>query len=274
MNVNTLDEVPDSSWFTNRIGARQSPSADEVRRGPDTSTGPAAGRARSISGKSDGITPGFTIRDAAGNIWFVKFDPPSNPEMATGAEMVVDQAVLGPRVPRAGEPPGNAPARPAPHRSQGDHRDIRGQRRPLTEGDLDRLLAQGRAPRPTAPTASWPARRWRDGPWARSATVGTRPDDPNDIHPHQHRRELRGLRVFAAWLNHDDSRSINSLDTLVRAGRTPDRLAPPDRLRLHARQRQHLRAEAARRQRVHLGGAAHRSSPRSRSDCGCARGFA
>ena len=47
---------------------------------------------------------------------------------------------------------------------------------------------------------------------------GTRSDDPNDIFPHQHRRELRGLRLFAAWLNHDDTRSINSLDTYFSQG--------------------------------------------------------
>jgi hypothetical protein len=44
---------------------------------------------------------------------------------------------------------------------------------------------------------------------------GRRPDDPNDAFPHERRRELRGLRVFAAWLNHDDARAINSIDTYV-----------------------------------------------------------
>jgi hypothetical protein len=34
---------------------------------------------------------------------------------------------------------------------------------------------------------------------------GTRSDDPNDIHPHEHRRELRANRIFCAWLAHDDS---------------------------------------------------------------------
>jgi hypothetical protein len=44
---------------------------------------------------------------------------------------------------------------------------------------------------------------------------GTRPDDPNDIVPHEHRRELRAYGTFAAWLNHVDSKSINTLDTVI-----------------------------------------------------------
>jgi hypothetical protein len=36
--------------------------------------------------------------------------------------------------------------------------------------------------------------------------------------PHEHRRELRGARVFGAWLNHDDSRGVNSLDFVVNTG--------------------------------------------------------
>ena len=44
---------------------------------------------------------------------------------------------------------------------------------------------------------------------------GTRTDDPNDIVPHENRRELRGLRVFSALVNHTDAKAINGLDTVV-----------------------------------------------------------
>ncbi len=46
---------------------------------------------------------------------------------------------------------------------------------------------------------------------------GERSDDPNDIVPHENRRDQRGLYVFCAWLNHTDAKSINSLDSVVEA---------------------------------------------------------
>ena len=44
---------------------------------------------------------------------------------------------------------------------------------------------------------------------------GTRTDDPNDIVIHENRLELRGLRLFAAWTNHDDTRTQNTKDSWV-----------------------------------------------------------
>ena len=44
---------------------------------------------------------------------------------------------------------------------------------------------------------------------------GTRPDDPNDLVPHEHRRELRALRVFGAWTNLTDLKAANTLDTVL-----------------------------------------------------------
>jgi hypothetical protein len=43
---------------------------------------------------------------------------------------------------------------------------------------------------------------------------GVRSDDPNDLVPHQERRDLRGLAVLFAWLNHTDAKGENSLDTV------------------------------------------------------------
>jgi hypothetical protein len=48
----------------------------------------------------------------------------------------------------------------------------------------------------------------------------TRNDDPNDLIPHDRRRDLRGLAVLFAWLNHTDAKGDNSLDSVV--GKGPD----------------------------------------------------
>ena len=59
--------------------------------------------------------------------------------------------------------------------------------------------------------------------WLPERTIGpfryerVRPDDPNDVVNHEDRRELRGQRLLAAWLNHFDSREQNSMNTWVSA---------------------------------------------------------
>ena len=43
----------------------------------------------------------------------------------------------------------------------------------------------------------------------------TRPDDPNDVVPHQDRRVLRAMRVFGAWTNLVDMKAGNTHDSLI-----------------------------------------------------------
>ena len=81
LNVNTVDEVPDSGWFTNRIYARPV-SVDEIVRGPNVSPPPAAGAWTIVSAKTSGVSPGFTARDSSGVRWFVQFDTAGHPRAA------------------------------------------------------------------------------------------------------------------------------------------------------------------------------------------------
>ena len=59
-NINTVDEVPDSSWFTNRIGmttVTQQLALGDCRRTPTSEMG---------VGKRRHVHPGFTARDGKG----------------------------------------------------------------------------------------------------------------------------------------------------------------------------------------------------------------
>jgi hypothetical protein len=212
VNVNTVDEVPDSSWFTNRIG-RRAMSVDEIVRGPNTLDTPNIDDWPVVEGKSSGITPGYRVVAPDGRLYQVKFDPPSNPEMASGAEVIgaafyhaigynVVQGYIVEIDPNKIVIAPNATTV-----------DLRGRKVPITRTNVDRLLRVSAK----LPNGKYRATlsRFADGkPLGYFKYYGTRPDDPNDIHPHEHRRELRANRVFAAWLNHDDSRGLNSLDML------------------------------------------------------------
>jgi hypothetical protein len=218
-DVNTADEVPDSNWFTNRIGARPL-TTDEVVRGPLTGTGPAPGTWSVIRAKQAGFAPGFTMRDPKGETWFVSFDANGFPEAATGAIMVAnkifwalgywqaenylihikpDQVVIDDA----------ATVTPAS-----------GRKRRMKFGDIEDVLRR--------------SHRGADGSYRAVAArtlpgrvlggfryYGTRPDDPNDVIPHEHRRVLRALKVFGAWTNLVDMKAGNTLDTLVKADAKP-----------------------------------------------------
>jgi hypothetical protein len=212
MNVNTMDEVTDSTWFTNRIGRRTMP-IDELVRGPNALEIPNIDGWAIVQEKSSGLTPGYRVVDPSGHLYQVKLDPPSHPEMASGAE-VIGAAIyhaLGYNVVQGyivDVDPAKIVVAPTATTV-----DMAGRRRPMTRRDVERLLAKGA--RLLNGKYRVTLSRFADGrPLGYFKYYGTRPDDPNDIHPHEHRRELRGNRVFSAWLNHDDSRGINSLDML------------------------------------------------------------
>jgi hypothetical protein len=212
-NVNTIDEVPDSSWYTNRLGHQTLTPAD-MTAGPNTSPGPVAGTWTITSSKSDGVTPGFTIKDASGQRWFLKFDPRGYRGMATGTEVAVTKLMwaLGYNVPE------NHIAYMTRQQlvvgAEAKYTPAGGTTRAMRAEDVDKLL--GGADRELDGRYRVVASRALAGkPIGRIRFAGVRPDDPNDVIAHEDRRELRGYRVFAAWLNHVDAKAINSLDTLV-----------------------------------------------------------
>ncbi len=213
VNVNTLGEVPDSSWFTNRLGIHDMTIADVVR-GPNQVDGPAPGTWH-VTGRPDsGITPKFTIKDARGDTYLIKLDPAKFPELPSSVELISTKIfhAIGYHVPedfivtfdlsRLDVAPGAKIT------------TLSGRKRLIDLEDVAQWLKNT----PRTPDGSIRALASRYVPGkvvGQYRYTGMRPDDPNDIHPHERRRELRGLRVFAAWLNHDDARSINSIDTYV-----------------------------------------------------------
>jgi len=212
-NINTIDELPDSSWFTNRIGTR-TVTMDELVRGPIVGAPPDPSRWVIIREKTAGMHPGVTARDARGETWFLEFDPTYYPQAATAAVMMATKffwalgynqvesflTTFDPR--RAEFDPKATIKRP------------NGKRTRFERDDLDEILEKvARNPDGTYRVV---AGRLLPGKILGNFRYeGTRPDDPNDLVPHEHRRELRALRVFGAWTNLTDLKAANTLDTLI-----------------------------------------------------------
>ncbi|HET7620088.1 MAG TPA: hypothetical protein VFK20_16390 [Vicinamibacterales bacterium] len=212
-DINTIDEVPDSSWFTNRIGTKTL-TAEDIARGPNVGDPPDPSRWVLIREKSSGVHPGFTARDAKGETWFLEFDPPPFPEGATAAVEIATKifwafgynqvetylTTFDPT--RVEIDPKATVRRPS------------GARTPFTRDDMDAIL-ENVARNPDGTYRIVAGRLIPGKILGGFRYAGTRPDDPNDVVPHEHRRELRALRVFGAWTNLTDLKAANTIDALV-----------------------------------------------------------
>jgi hypothetical protein len=209
VNVNAFDEVPNSTWFTNRNHMRSVP-VTEMRQGPDSAFLPA--KPWTIThAKQGGWSVGFQIKDAGGKKWLVKLDSRGYPQLSSGADMVSRTLLhaAGYNVPH------NEPVRFRRGEVTIGADLLRGAKgEQFTEADLDSLLAQG---------AVFP-----DGSYSASASLfipghalgspsmhRLRPGDSNDWYAHANRRELRGLFVLCAWINDWDTEDHQFLDTFV-----------------------------------------------------------
>lgn len=213
-NVNSLDEVPDSSWFSNRMAVHPL-TEEELRRGacspelmlrPETA---ADGSWVVDKGKAEGQTPGFRVV-VNGAKYLFKADDPDRPEVASAAQ-TVGLAIYH----AAGF---NTPCEQIAQFRPSLLRLLPGLRytpnlsteRPFDRQALDAVLARSVR---HGDLVRMQASAWLDGyPIGPFRYEGTRADDPNDVIDHKDRRELRGSRLLAAWIDRIDAREGNSLD--------------------------------------------------------------
>ncbi len=214
-DVNLFDEVPDSSFFTNRhFRKRLSPEAIAggavYGPGPDTEK-----EIEIVQGKFEGLNPGFFIKDARGEKYLLKFDPADYPELVTASEVITSRFyhAIGYNVPQYTLALVD-PAKLVPG-AEAKVIDDTGFKKKLTRERLEEYLLFVATAEDGRLRAS--ASRILEGEAKGGFEfLGKRKSDSEDALDHELRRELRALSVFSAWLNNYDIRSHNSLDMLVR----------------------------------------------------------
>jgi hypothetical protein len=216
VNVNALDEVPNSSWFVNRIGIRPMTPA-EVARGScdDKVLDPSAPDGSWIidHGKDNGANPGFRVNIPGLGKFMLKTDPKEEPDRATGATTIsarVYHAVgyFAPCDVVVYFRPSLLKLKPGLQVTNNQ-----GVTKPFDEQALAAILKSASH---RDGLVRMVASKWLPGQTLGPYTYdGKRGDDPNDIIAHDDRRELRGAKIVAAWLNHFDAREQNTMDVFL-----------------------------------------------------------
>ena len=213
-NVDANDQVRlPSTWWQPRMGFRPVTVA-QLMTGPGPGTGPAAGNWTVTKAKLQGVTPGFQIKDAKGDKFLVKFDPPGFADLSTSCDVIGSRLFWG-----AGY---NVPDNTIASFSlteleigkDATYSGAKGKKQPITVAYLKQLLTHASPPIDGRYRCST-SRLLPGKPIGAFEYRGRRADDPEDLVPHELRRELRGLWTVCAWLNHADSRGPNSLDMWV-----------------------------------------------------------
>jgi hypothetical protein len=228
VNVNSLDEVPDSAWFTNRLGARPM-SLDELRLNAckkeqllDPESAPD-GSWIIDKGKSSGSTPGFRINVPGKGKYMVKVEALGLPERQVAATVIGEAVYYAAGYNSSCEQallvrPSIFKLTPGLRSTKGNF----GDEYAFDQRALDELFARSNKHDGLLRIS---ASAWIPGYiLGQFRYEGTRSDDPNDVLAHEDRRELRGARVLASWIDHFDSREGNSLDTWLpdAKGAAPD----------------------------------------------------
>lgn len=212
INVNALDEVPDSAWFRNRPLA----PIDRIGRGACTTEqilDPANtpdGAWLIDKGKMGGTVPGFRIKVPGKGKYLLKVDPVGEHERSSAASVIGAAILHAAGYYTACEQivwvkPSIFTLTPGLHTKMN-----LGAEKPFDRAALDETIA-------LAPKRNGLV-RFEASAWVEGYTIGpffyegTRADDRNDVVPHEDRRDLRGLRVLAAWLGRYDARAGNTLD--------------------------------------------------------------
>jgi len=216
-NVNALDEVPSSSWFTNRLSRRTMTPAEVALGACEDRDDPVPKPWTIVGGKPDGANPGFQIKDAEGTRYLLKTDGDLQRERPSGAD-VVGAAIYW----SAGY---HAPCNRVVRFERSDleldpEAEIErtnGSVEAMTDGHITEVLDKATELGDGVYRASVsqfitgrPISPWR--------YEGVRRGDPNDVIPHQDRRDVRGMYVLAAWTDHIDSRQENTLAAWMSVG--------------------------------------------------------
>lgn len=198
-DVNAFDDVPSSSWYTQRLGYREI-TPEDLLRGPQK-IGPPQSPFKVAKAKHGGGNPGFIIKDARSYLYLVKFDPPQFPGVETTTALIVNRLYWGFGF--------NVPEDYLVFFHRDDFLvDPNGE---LTREDVDKVLKLV-APPVDGVYRSTVSLFIRGNILGPIPATGTRKGDINDKFAHENRRVLRALRVFNAFTNHTDMRIDNTLD--------------------------------------------------------------